>query len=365
MSEYKPGYARALELVLERVAAPGPRGQVVLSRLEGRIAAQTIRAPEPFPERAMSMLDGVAVAEGEAVEDGEPVRTGEPVPERATDVVPQELVGVGEGEAAERGAGLRPSIVERGAEYRVGDPILETGQRIDHRQVAQLALFGIDRAWVYRRPRIRVAVFDGSPFSEAVLAWTRGFVRSYYDVDLVDERISDLEGVRLLGEEADLGLLISDGAPGRYDRLKGLDRGALDGYEPVFWKLGLSPPKHVGFGLLGDVPLLVFPDVFFKTVLSAMAFLPAVLAAWVGARPLTRPARWAELPEITYPFPCLVPLRFGEKREGLEVAATPLRSSFSARWASAAEGYVILDRPPREDGELDAVVLGGLALRGI
>jgi molybdopterin molybdotransferase len=360
MSEYKPGYATALELVLDRVAAPGPKGQVVLSRLEGRIAAETVRAPEPFPARALSMLDGVAVAEGQAAADGETVRTGELLPDGAIDVIPSELLNAPAQGLEARGAGLRPSIVARGAEYDSGDPILEAGQLIDHRHVAQLALFGIDRAEVFRRPRIRVAVFDSAPYSEAVAAWTCGFVRSYYDVDLVAERIADLDGVRLLGEEADLGLLISDGAPGRYDQLKELDRGALEGYEPVFWKMGLSPPKHVGFGLLGDVPVLVFPDVFFKTVLSAMAFLPTVLAAWVGARPLTRPARWAELPEISYPYPCLVPLRFGEQRAGLEVAATPLRSSFSARWASAAEGYVILDRPPRDDDELDAVVLGQL-----
>jgi molybdopterin molybdotransferase len=358
MSEYKPAYERALELVLERVATPGPVGEVVLPRAEGRIAAETVRAPRPFPPQPLSMLDGVAVATAGRAEDGQAVRTGEPVPQWAEDVIPSELVGAGG--PVNRGPGLRPGIVRAGAEYRDGDPILEAGQKIDHRHVAQLSLFGIERARVFRRPRIRIAVFDSAPFSEALLAWVAGFVRSYCDVDLSAERIGALEGMRFLGEETDLGLVLSDGAPGRYDEIKGLERGELEGYEPVFWKLGLSPPKHVGFGVLGGVPVLVFPDVFFKTVLSAMAFLPTVLAAWVGARPRTRPARWAELPEISYPFPCLVPLRFGEKREGLEVAATPLRSSFSARWASAAEGYVILERPPREDDELDAVELGEL-----
>ncbi|MBW2277102.1 MAG: hypothetical protein JRF63_06390, partial [Deltaproteobacteria bacterium] len=252
MSEYKPGYARALELVLERVSVPGPIGEVVLSRLEGRIAAETIRAPAPFPQRALSMLDGIAVTGQSAAETGQPVRTGEPVPQPAIDVIPHELVGTDGPTVVDRGAGLRPSIVARGAEYRAGDPVLWTGQKIDHRQVAQLALFGIERVRVFRRPRIRVAVFDSAPFCEAVLAWTSGFVRSYFDVDLVVERIADLDGVRLLGEEADLGLLISDGAPGRYDQLRGLDQGAMEGFESVFWKLGLSPPKHVGFGLLGD-----------------------------------------------------------------------------------------------------------------
>jgi len=360
MSEYKPGYERALELLLSRIPLPGPVGEVVLSRAGRRIAAKSIHAPAPFPERALSMLDGIAVDGAGPIDAGTAVRTGEPIPAGAIDVVPHELVGSTDGKIAARGADLRPGIVREGAEYRAGDVILAAGQKIDHRHVAQLALFGFERVPVYRRPRIRVAVFDAAPFSEAVLAWVAGFVRSYYDVDLVAERIADLGGVRFLGDESDLGLVIADGAPGRYDEIKRLEQRALEGYEPVFWKLGLSPPKHVGFGLLGGVPMLVFPDVFFKTVLSAMAFLPAVLAAWVGDRPRTRPARWAELPVITYPYPCLVPLRFGEQREGLEVAATPLRSSFSARWASAAEGYVILDRAPRMDEELDAVVLGEL-----
>jgi molybdopterin biosynthesis enzyme len=363
MSEYKPSLDRALELILERFNTPGPTGDVAVLCAVDRVAAETVVAPTPFPEQSMAMLDGRAVAGGGPGGASEPVRTGEPTPDWATTVIPHELLDAGAAERAARGADLRPSIVHAGGEYRPGDPIVEAGQRIDHRHLAQLDLFGLRTVSVYRRPRIRIAAFDTEPFCSAVLSWISGFVRSYYDADVAQERITDLAGIGLLADDTDLGILVSDGAPGRYDEIKALLDGAHGDFEMAFWKLGLGPPKHVGFGLLGAVPVLVFPDVFFKTVLSAMAFLPELLTAWVGAMPLTRLAGWAELPEIDYPYPCLVPLRFGDERRGLKVEATPLRSSFSARWVSAAEGFAILDRPPRDGDELGAVVLGRLGGR--
>ena len=353
---YKPSHERALELLLDGLPASVPVEEVPLREAVGRVAAEDVRALRPFPANDLSMMDGVALRPGETPEQGSPVRTGEPIPAGAEAVIPVEAL---DGDDPRSDASTQ-HVVRSGSEYAAGDEVVPAGAVISHRDVSQLALFGVESVRALRRPRIRVAIFEGRPFFEAVESWMRGLLGSYHEVELSVEPLGAIGELSFPEGGTDLGIVVSDGRPGRYDEIKGLTGGALPGFETLFWKLDLQPCKHVGLGRLRGAPVLVLPDVFFKTALAALAFLPRALASWAGREIGTRPAYWVEPPRIRYPYPCLVPLGFGERRRGLSASATPLRSTFSARWVSAARGWTVLDRSPRTNDEIAAHVLGEL-----
>jgi molybdopterin molybdotransferase len=355
--EYKPGFGRALELILGRFPHPGPVVELPLEEARGKVAARDVTAPGPFPAADLSMMDGFACGAGAPAGERFPVRTGEAVPDWAGGVIPREEAE--RPEAAGDAARWARNVVARGGEYRRGDPLLRRGEAIGHARLSQLALFGFRTAAVHRPPRIAAGLFDGRPFAAAVAAWLEGFLAAYGEVDFRPAPIAGAGGLAPLAGAADLVLAVSDGAPGRYDEIKGALLGGAAGFRPIFWKLSLNPCRHVGFGVIGATPVLVLPDVFFKTVVSAVAFLPWLLTAWTGGRPATIPASWAAVPELRHPLPCLVPLRFEAGADRCPRAvATPLASSFSARGVVDAEGWVILEAPPRAEETFDALVLG-------
>jgi molybdopterin molybdotransferase len=356
--EYKPAYERAVALILERFAHPGPVEEVDLRHALGLIAARDVPAPSPFPPADLSMMDGHAFGAGGPAGRRWAVLTGEALPPGVAGVVPHEE----DGRPAVDPARWVGNVVRRGAEYAAGELVAGRGQVIDHARVSQLALLGVGTVAVHRRPRIRAGVFPGQPAAAAVSAWLEGFLAQHCAVDFRARLIGDPRELPALAEDADLVLAVSDGAPGRYPRLKEDLLGGAAGFEPVFWKLALNPCRHVGFGTIAAAPVLVLPDVFFKTVIAALAFLPPLLSAWGGARLETVTATWASPPDLRHPLPCLVPLRFegGCLGPGLAAVAAPLHSTFSARGVADAGGFTIVEEGRDGAEPFEAVVLGRL-----
>lgn len=362
MTLYKPTRDVALGLLLERLPCPLSSESIPTTEAARRVTSSKVLAPHPFPSLDLSMKDGVAVDDLRDPRRRLELRTGEPVPTWAMAVVPiEDYDAAGPFDSfAEGTTGKRPSVVRTGSEYAAGDPVVENKVLLDHRHLAQLAWFGIDEVRVIRKPQLCLAVFDTTPACRTVSAFLRGFASIFYDVDCTIHYLSNVAQLSTLALECDLVLVASDGVPGRYAQLRQLFESPPAQFVPLAWKLGLYPCKHLGIGLLSQVPTLVFPDVFFKSVLSAYAFLPDLLAAMSGMQTHKRLASFVESPSISYPYPCLLPLRIEEERLDLKVRATQLRSSFSGRHVSSAEAYAIAYEAPSEHKHYEAVLLDKL-----
>ncbi|MCU0661550.1 MAG: hypothetical protein MUC50_04410 [Myxococcota bacterium] len=362
MPLYKPSRETALDLLLQHMSCPLPEEDISVAVAQRRVVAGSVLAPLGFPRENLSMRDGFAIDRLRDPSQRLYLRTGEVVPDWAVAVVPvEEYDPAGPFESFAQGVdSRRPSIVRAGSEYEAGDIVVQDGAVLDHRHIAQLAWFGIESIRVRRRPRIRFAMLDTAPACCAVTSFLRGFATAFCDVEGETSFLSQASHLRDLQSEDDLLLLISDEQPGRYAELKALFSEPKAGFEPLAWKLDLHPCKHLGIARFGHTPTLVMPDVFFKTVLTAYAFLPDVLAAMTGLKTHKRLVTFVEPPTIAYPYPCLVPLRIEEERRDLKVRATQLRSSFSGRHVGAAEGYVILNAPLADGVPCEAVLLDRL-----
>lgn len=361
---YKPDHRVALEVLRELLPQGSRTERVHPVDATDRICARDVRAQAPYPPKALSLKDGVALDRAFPERPGRsvPIRTGEPLPDWAVDVIPEEELDPRTGtRKGPKSASTRPDWIRTGEEYEVGDVISARGVKLRYPQISQLCWFGCDSVEVYRRPRIQIVCFDREPQVTTSLVWLRGFIGSYHAAEIREVRIQELGDLQKLDDDCDLRVVVSDEAPGRYGELKNLASPSNPhGFDMRVWKISLFPCKHVGFGRLRGVLTLVFPDLFFKTVLSAMALVPPLLADWVDRPLLSLPARWAAPPRLTYPLPCLVPLRLADEHRGLEVIATKLRSSFSARFAARAEANVILTAPARPDDEFEALIHGRL-----
>jgi molybdopterin molybdotransferase len=158
---------------------------IPIERSRGRVLAESIRAPRPYPEMNRSAMDGYAVrhkelakassqspvalesvadvAAGQAhrgrIKPGTTVRvmTGAPVPPGADCVVPVEYVRV-EGSQVwfdEPAVHLR-HLRRAGSEIRRNKLVLRRGEVIGPAQMAMLAMMDKVRVTVYRRPKVAI-----------------------------------------------------------------------------------------------------------------------------------------------------------------------------------------------------------------
>lgn len=355
---YKPDYQDALNLIRERVKPAGGFVRVPLENAAGRLAAETVCAPTPFPAQALAIRDGHVASLAEGVLRSQPIRTAERVPTWAHGVVAHEE-GRLEIQAASWGepSADRPHVIERGREYSLGTVLLDESERIDRVKLSAIRLFQIENLKVRPALNIRVFIFNGEPFSSAISMWLRGFGELLRDIELSVRKISQLDQIKPAEGEFDLGLIVSDSRPGRYEQIKQLGRGDLPGFEMVFWKVGLYPGKHMGFGVYEDTPYLVFPDIFSKTVLAGLAFLPEIVCHYARRSLHYREVSFTERPALIYPFPTLVPLAFDRASPLEKPTLLSTRSSLSAHFVASANGYAIVQRDRQSDRVFQAVDL--------
>lgn len=171
--------ARACVIDKVRAAAkPPPAEEVPLAGADGRVLAEPVHTDRDYPVLPRSLRDGYAVRSAELpgtftvigevragdifpgeVGAGEAVQimTGAPAPDGADQIVMVEY-------AERTGDRLRTSQVARpgqwinpkGAEARQGDLIIEPGRRIDYSTVSLLAMTGMSRVRVRRKPRVAI-----------------------------------------------------------------------------------------------------------------------------------------------------------------------------------------------------------------
>ena len=179
----------AAEAAFAAALRPAPLGveEVALPDLPGRVLAADLAAPVDAPPFDRALVDGFAVRAADLFEasDAEPVRlalnpetiacgtaprlavtpgtatpiaTGGPIPRGADAVVmveQTEPAGAG-GIAVARAVAPGGGIGFAGSDIARGQTLLRAGTVIGAREVAMLAAVGLDRASVWRRPRIAV-----------------------------------------------------------------------------------------------------------------------------------------------------------------------------------------------------------------
>jgi len=178
----------AAEAAFLQALQPGPLGveTVLLASLPGRVLAGNIRAPVDAPPFDRAVVDGFAVRAADLFEasDSEPVRlqlnpetiacgtaptravtpgtatliaTGGPMPRGADAVVMIEHTEpVSGGIVVSRAIAPGAHVAFAGSDIARGQTLLRTGTVVGAREVAMLAAVGLDRAEVWRRPRVAV-----------------------------------------------------------------------------------------------------------------------------------------------------------------------------------------------------------------
>ena len=178
----------AAEAAFVAALRPRPLGDeaVTLDQLPGRVLAQDIAAPVDAPPFDRATVDGFALRAADLFEasDAEPVRlrlnpevihcgtapalpvtlgtatpiaTGGPIPRGADAVVMIEHTEPeGDGIAVARALAPGSFISFAGSDIARGQTVLRKGTMIGAREVAMLAAVGLDRAPVWRKPRVAV-----------------------------------------------------------------------------------------------------------------------------------------------------------------------------------------------------------------
>jgi putative molybdopterin biosynthesis protein len=176
------------EAAFLRALRPAPLGteEVVLADLSGRVLACDLAAPVDAPPFDRATVDGFAVRAADLFEasgarpvalglnpetihcgtapqlsvgpgTATPIATGGPIPRGADAVVMIEHTEPeGDGIAIARAVAPGTHVSFAGSDIARGQTLLRKGLTIGAREVAMLAAVGLDRAHVWRRPRVAV-----------------------------------------------------------------------------------------------------------------------------------------------------------------------------------------------------------------
>jgi molybdopterin molybdotransferase len=314
----------AAQSQLLALARPLPAETVPLIEASGRWAAEDVVSKRNQPARALSAMDGYALASRSAgpwrvigesaagrpfagtVAQGEAVRifTGAAVPRGADAVVIQENVArdgdtIRVAPADAPGAGR--NIRREGSDFRAGEVLVAAGDRLTPARVALAAGGGHGNLMVRRRPRIALiatgdelvpageeAGDDLLPESNTVMI--AGILNNLHCdikiIGIVPDNLSKLvEAIRSV--DADLLVTIGGASVGDHDLVKP----ALEqcGASLDFWKVAMRPGKPVMAGQLGGMIVLGLPGNPVSAFVTALLFSRPVAAALAGARdPLPR-----------------------------------------------------------------------------
>ncbi len=348
MSWYKPQYAAAMDLVFARIPAEREVCDVSLRNALGRVAAEAVHVPTEFPAAALARMDGHAVgAPDTGTEDNvldKVVRTGDAVPEWTVRVIPHEDYVPARNNLRPRTSALDSNLVLAGQEYARGEMLIKAGTLLREQHLASLRVLGIQQVRVRSLAEVRVIRFGNHPTGAATSGWVADFVRAWGALRATESEAWDADSlVRALG--GDLSVVVSDGAPGRYDAIKSLLLEGVESMTPGFWKVDLQPCKHVGFSVYGNShPVLALPDLFYKTVMSCTVFLAPVLERLSGVARHSTAARWEG--DTTEPghYPVAVPVELRGGAWGVEAIPVVGDTPFSARKYLSVGGFCLLWR---------------------
>ncbi len=371
----------SLDVAQQRLLAlvePLPVERVSLEEAAGRWLAEDLVSKRTQPARALSAMDGYAMAAGSAgpwrvigesaagrpyagsvgAEEAVRIFTGAAVPDGANAVVIQEdiardgdTIRVHPDNTPREGRHIR----QQGSDFRAGDLLIRRGDRLMPAHLALAAGGGFGQLAVRRRPTIAlIATGDelvapgsdaGSDFlpesnTTMLAAAFRHFNCNINNLCIVRDSLPEITAA-IAGAKADLLITLGGASVGDHDLVKpALEAcgGTLD-----FWKVAMRPGKPVLAGKLGDTIVLGLPGNPVSAFVTALLFARPVVAALCGAaHPLPRPfpARLAA------PLPAnggrLDHLRGAQTINGVQ----PVGPNDSAALVGLAASDCLIVRPP-------------------
>jgi molybdopterin molybdotransferase len=278
-----------------------PLESMPLLELQGRIAAQDLYAVVDSPSIDASLKDGYAVysddvAEadennparlalkgfqaagdpaGELLQIGSTVRvtTGAPMPPGAQAVLAGEYAREESDEVVcWRDAEPGRNVLPRGTDVKAGEIVVRKGETLHPALIGLLAAAGLDKAPVYRRPRVAVIgtgdeiVAPGEALKEGRLyasnlvesvSWLKSFGMSVQSTVVPDQAGKMEKAIQDLVPQVDA--FVTSG--GAFGSERDLMLGLLNdlGWEGLFHRVRLGPGKAAGFGLLEGKPFFLLP----------------------------------------------------------------------------------------------------------
>ena len=312
----RTGVDEARAALLADVTSVPTSESVPLETADGRTLATRITAPRPVPHYDRAAMDGYAVRAADVVDasDRSPVRleiaeaadtgdgeqrcgrgqavtvdTGEPMPAGADAVVPVELTErVGEEAVVFDAVAPGENRGARGEDVEAGEELFDAGHRLGPADLGLLRAVGIETPEVYRRPTVALVptgeeLVSSDPEPGEVIetnSLTIGkFVERWGGATERFEPVTDDSEViqavlREAASDADLVLTLGGTSAGDRDRVPE----AVESVGSVRRHgVALQPGHPVGFGAVGDTPVVMLPGYPVGCLVAASALVrPAV-----------------------------------------------------------------------------------------
>ncbi len=308
--------SEARAAIAQAIRATDETEDVPLIEARGRYLAQDIAARTDHPPFDNSAMDGYALnvealgtlrhipVDGIASCGSRPatlvrgtamrIFTGAPIPAGADTVVIQEDVRLEGAHLAlpsnlPRGEHVR----RRGGDFKHGDTLYRSGQRLRSVDLAVLAAAGWAQVRVYRRPRVLViatgdeliapprALEPGQVYESnrvATMALLQEIGAIAIDGGMVPDNLAALKAK--LAQARDYDFVVTSGGASVGDR--DLVRQAFaDRGEFQFWKVRIKPGKPIAFGRYGDkTHFFALPGNPVSSLVTFKLFVEPALVAW-------------------------------------------------------------------------------------
>jgi molybdopterin molybdotransferase len=294
------GFKDALDLTLSNVSV-GETEILPLRRLTGRILAEDVVAEVDCPSVSSSRKDGYAVVSSDVseasprhpvilevignlvagtprelkIERGQAVRltTGAPLPDGADAVIAEEFCRREKNKIyAYNTAETGRNIHARGRDIRRAETVADKNKKLTPALVGFLAAAGLDRALVYKLPKVAViatgdeVVLPGEPLSKGRLyasnmvqlcSWL-DLMGLTYTAERVSDRKKDLKNA-IAKYLPDVDVLLTSGGAWGSERDLILDVAESLNWQGIYHRVRMGPGKPVGFGLLDKKPFFCLP----------------------------------------------------------------------------------------------------------
>jgi molybdopterin molybdotransferase len=328
MLSYEAARAKVIEVICERRCAPPPAVEPVEfasdpARVLGRILAENIRADRNYPPFNRASRDGFAVRAADAAELGvrlrligesragapfnhavEPgtavqIMTGAAMPRGANTIVMVEHARVdGESVIVDKVPHPAQHFVLEGQETRVGESVVDKGQRISYAELAMATQVGRSQVLVAKKPRVAIlstgdeVVALGQPLqkfqirnsnsislaAQVALAGGEPWMLGNAPDDLAKLRVRLEEAF-----EADIVVVTGGVSAGKYDHVEQVLREL--GAEFYFDAVAIRPGKPAVFGFCKNRPVFGLPGNPVSTMVTFELFVDPAIELLSGFTP--------------------------------------------------------------------------------
>ncbi len=308
-----------------------PKEDVSLDRLVGRVLGCDILAQTDLPLFDNSSMDGFALRVADVnsacsstpvilpvlddipagkmptrhLRTGEAARimTGAPLPLGADAVVPVEDTDFNNRKAGAKlpkhvkiytTAKLGANIRKRGDDIQKGQKILAQGQKLRAQDLGMLAMLGIAKVSVYRKPRVallssgdeltpigeRLAegkIYDVNSYTLRALLTSAGC--EIIPLGVAEDTPNSVRAALNKAKNADLILSSAGVSMGSFDYIKAIieEEGELK-----FWRANMRPGKPLTFGQYQDIPFIGLAGNPVSAFVGFMVFVLPVVAKMLG-----------------------------------------------------------------------------------